>query len=116
LNKKLIKRIPGNIFTDVSQQPLLETLDTICTMVGGVSNALAVARRTSSTRKVVGVKNAGLMGIMGTNAQYQKEPDIMWIESASEIDQGYLKRRSFRQINGRYNNFAEAVMEIMGEK
>ncbi len=113
LNNKLSERVSNNIFTDVSKQPLLETLETVCTVVGGVSNALAVARRTSSTRKVIGVTNAGLMGIMGTNTQYQKEPDIMWIETASELDQGYMKRRSFRQMYGRYSNFAEAIMEII---
>lgn len=111
--EQLRATLPGIDITDVSDQPLLDVLSSVKIFLGGVSNALAVARRTSKTRKVIGVKNAGLLGIMGTNIQYQMEPDILWVEGPGELDTQYLSRKEYRQLIDKNKTFQDAVAEVL---
>ena len=82
LEEQLRDAFPHISIEDVSDDSLLSTLETVSVLVGGISNALAVARKTSKTRKVVGVLGAGFKGIMSEKTQYSAELDIHWVKSA----------------------------------
>lgn len=99
--------------SDVSGDSLLSSLETVKVLIGGVSNALAVARRTSKTRKVVGVLGAGFKGIMSEKTQYSGEPDIHWVSSAEELDLGYFAKDDFKQVSGDFISFEEAVKRVV---
>jgi len=117
--KKLLflleKHIGDEICDDVSGQPLHHILGQCHTVVGGVSNLLAVARATSKTKLVVGVKDAGLEGILGSNIQYQDIGEIFWVSSAHELDVEELQRNSFVQKTTNVVCYYDALLHLLND-
>jgi len=100
---------------DASGKPLPDVLSQCHTVVAGVSNLLAVARATSKTRLVIGVKHAGLEGILGTNIQYQDIGDVLWVSSVNDLDEKYLKKTSFAQQGEDAMSYYDALLHLMND-
>ena len=97
---------------DVSGLPLHEILGECHTVLAGVSNLLAVARATSKSRLVIGVKHAGLEGILGTNIQYQDIGDVLWVSTVEDLDEVYLNANNYAQQSENAMPYYDALMTL----
>lgn len=98
---------------NVSNRDLWPVLRNCGVVVGGVSNLLSVARASSQTRKVIGVLNSGLCGVMGSNIQYQDKTGIHWVSSKDDIDWSYFDLISHKQISGKRPDLTEEFQNII---
>lgn len=97
---------------DVSGLPLHDVLGECHTVLAGVSNLLAIARATSKTRLVIGVKHAGLEGILGTNIQYQDIGDVLWASTVEDLDEGYFRANTYKQQSENAMPYYDALMTL----
>ncbi len=98
---------------NVSNRDLWPVLRRCSVVVGGVSNLLSVARASSRTRKVIGVLNSGLLGVMGSNIQYQDKTGIQWVSSKDDIDWSYFDLISHTQILGKRSDLIEEFQNLI---
>ena len=109
------KFIGNRAVLDVSGEDLWPILRRCKIVIGGVSNTLSVVRASSETRRVIGVLNSGLTGVMGSNIQYQNTPDIMWLDSVDKIDWRYLSKHKHVQTNKIYPRIDQAILKMVTE-
>lgn len=113
---QLLEEYLANVeIDDASGKPLPNILSQCHTVVAGVSNLLAVARATSKTRLVIGVKHAGLEGILGTNIQYQDIGEVLWVSSINDLDEKEMKKTSFAQQGQDAMPYYDALLHLMND-